>query len=269
MLRRDRTAGALCFSARLCLPCGDFLLHLLDQLGQLFLTLFLCFGIYIPSHALSIDNGRVSAFPEVFADLADTAGAGLAALALVGLEGGGRRVSWHRVNFLGGFAFDNSTVYLSGGGPLHLVGHMGIDVQRGTAGHMANDGRKSLDVHTVLQGSGGEGVAQIVEAESLAVGTFQHSGQPLSYCCGVHGGVLFDWRWEHPPGGWSGLVGFEHIQDWGGEEHSPLARFGFGRRYHQFPSRTVDLPFHLERSRFEIQVIPLEGADLTPAQTGG
>ena len=159
MLRRDRTAGALCFSARLCLPCGDFLLHLLDQLGQLFLTLFLCFGIYIPSHALSIDNGRVSAFPEVFADLADTAGAGLAALALVGLEGGGRRDSWRRVNLLGGFTFGDPTVDLSGGSPLHLARHMGVDIQGSAAGHMADDGRKGLDVHTVLQGSGGKGVA--------------------------------------------------------------------------------------------------------------
>lgn len=74
------------FSASLCLcfPCSDLLLHLLNQLGKLFLTLFLCFGIYILSHALSVDGRGVPSFPEVFVDLADTAGAGLAALPLVG-----------------------------------------------------------------------------------------------------------------------------------------------------------------------------------------
>ena len=82
-----------------------------------------------------------------------------AALTLVGLEGRGRRVSWRRINLLGGLAFDDPTVDLGCGSPLHLIGHMGIDIQRGAAGHMADDGRKGLDVHTVLQGSGGKGVA--------------------------------------------------------------------------------------------------------------
>ena len=59
------------------------------------------------------------------------------------------------------------------------------------------------------------------------------------------------------------------MEYWSWEEHSPPACLGFWRRYHQFPSHPVDLPFHLERSRFKIQVIPLEGADLTPAQTSG
>ena len=108
-----------------------------------------------------------------------------------------------------------------------------------------------------------------MEAESFAVGPLQHSGQPLSHCRGVHGGVLLDWRGEHPTGGRDSFIGFEYIQDRSWEEHSPPACLGFGWRYHQFPSYPVDLPFHLERSRFEMQGIPLEGADLTPAQTGG
>ena len=40
-------------------------------------------------HTLSIDGGGVAAIPEMVVNLADTAGAGLAALTLVGLEGGG------------------------------------------------------------------------------------------------------------------------------------------------------------------------------------
>ena len=65
------------------------------------------------------------------------------------------------------------------------------------------------------------------------------------------------------------MTGEGNIQDWGREEHSSPASLGFGRRYHQFPSCPMDLPFHLERPGFEIQVSPLEGANLTTAQAGG
>ena len=50
-------------------------------------------GVDIAGDALSIDDGGVAALPQVIIDLADTAGAGLAALALIGLEGRGRRIS--------------------------------------------------------------------------------------------------------------------------------------------------------------------------------
>ena len=59
------------------------------------------------------------------------------------------------------------------------------------------------------------------------------------------------------------------MEHWSWKEYSPPACLGFGWRYHQFPSYPVDLPFHLERSRFKIQVIPLEGTDFATAQTGG
>ena len=149
------------FSASLwvCFHGGNLLLHFPNQLGQFFLTFLLGTGVDVAGHAFSADGGGVAAFPEVVVDLADTAGAGLAALALVGLEGGGRRDSWRRVNLLGGFTFGDPTVDLSGGSPLHLARHMGVDIQGSAAGHMADDGRKGLDVHTVLQGSGGKGVA--------------------------------------------------------------------------------------------------------------
>ena len=39
----------------------------------------------------------------------------------------------------------------------HLVGDMGVGVQRGGAGHMAQDGGQRLDVHPIGQGGGGEG----------------------------------------------------------------------------------------------------------------
>ena len=47
---------------------------------------------------------------------------------------------------------------------------MGVGVQRGGTGHMAQDGREGLNVHPVGQGVGGEGVPQIVEPNSFTPG---------------------------------------------------------------------------------------------------
>ena len=44
----------------------------------------------------------------------------------------------------------------------HLVGDMGVGVQCGGTGHMAQDVREGLNVHPVGQGVGGEGVPQIL-----------------------------------------------------------------------------------------------------------
>lgn len=38
----------------------------------------------------------------------------------------------------------------------HIVRDMGVDVQRGGCGHMAQHGRKGLQIHAVLQRQGGE-----------------------------------------------------------------------------------------------------------------
>ena len=74
---------------------GDLRFHLDDQLCQLLFTFFLAVGIDIPGEASAVGEPRgVPSFPQVFVDLADAPGAGFAALAFVGLEGGG-------VGFLG------------------------------------------------------------------------------------------------------------------------------------------------------------------------
>ena len=48
-----------------------------------------------------------------------------------------------------------------------------------------------------------------------------------------------------------------------------LPCFGFGWGDYQLTTYPVDLLSHLECPGFKIQVIPLKGADLTPAQAGG
>ena len=50
----------------------------------------------------------------------------------------------------------------------HLISDMGVGVQRGRAGHMAQDGGQRLDVHPVGQGVGCKSMPQIVEPNPIA-----------------------------------------------------------------------------------------------------
>ena len=43
----------------------------------------------------------------------------------------------------------------------HLVGDVGIGIQRGLCGDVANDGGQGFDIHPVLQEHGGEGVPEV------------------------------------------------------------------------------------------------------------
>ena len=108
---------------------------------------------------------------------------------------------------------------------------MSVDVQRGAAGHMADDRGKGLHIHAVLQGGSGEGMPQIVEPKSLAVSPFQYGGQPLPDSGGVHRGIFFLGRGEHSPGGAGVSIGFEYNsgQETGGVPCVALLWFWVGR----------------------------------------
>ena len=141
-------------------------------------------------------------------DLADTAGARFAPLSLVGLEGAG---GWFLgCRFLPGFRFGSpdSLVDLVRRVLPHGIGDVGVGVQGGGAGHMADDGAQGLDVHAVFQGGGGEGVPQIVEPQMPALRSLQHCLEPLSDGGWVHRGVFLDGGGEHPAGVDGFLVGF-------------------------------------------------------------
>ena len=73
----------------------------------------------------------------------------------------------------------------------HFVGDVGVDVQRGGAGDVANNGGQGLDVHAMFQGVGGECVSEVVEADMLAARPFQNSGQLFSNGGGVQRRIFF------------------------------------------------------------------------------
>ena len=57
---------------------------------------------------------------------------------------------------------------------LHGVGDMAVDIERGLRADVADHGRKRLDIHAVFECHGSEGVAQVVEADLLALRSLQY-----------------------------------------------------------------------------------------------
>ena len=50
--------------------------------------------------------------------------------------------------------FANTLIYLHCRSSSHFIGNMGVDVQRGAAGNVANNGGQGLNIHPMFQGSG-------------------------------------------------------------------------------------------------------------------
>lgn len=134
-----------------------------DHVCQFPLALFAGGGIdgfYVP-RAVG-EAGGVFAFVTVLADLGDAAGAGLAAEALVGVEGrGGLFRLW---GGHGGGGAGDGAVDGCGGLLAHGVGDVGVDVQRRGHAVVADDGGEGFDIHARLQRQRGECMAQVVEA---------------------------------------------------------------------------------------------------------
>ena len=67
----------------------------------------------------------------------------------------------------------------------HFVRDVCVDVQRSVAGHVPDHRREGLDVHPMLQGHGGEQMAEVVEADVFAPGPLQNGGQVFADRGGV------------------------------------------------------------------------------------
>ena len=101
---RFSSLGVSCRSLELLPLCGDLRFHLDDQLCQFLFAFLLAVGVDIPGEASAVGEPRgVPSFPEAFVDLTDASGAGFAALAFVGLEGGWSRFPWGCVHVLRSF----------------------------------------------------------------------------------------------------------------------------------------------------------------------
>ena len=227
--------------------------------------------------ALGVCRG-VAAFVEMVVELVDTAGAWLADLAGVGAEFlfvlrhfllGGKPILQGFV-VLEGLAAADAALGLLRRLALHGAGDVAVDVDGDGGGDVADDGGEGFHVHAELQGYGGEGVAQIVEADvrqaclcenifQLFVGSVWRS-RPLR---------LQQIR-EDPlaPGR---LFPFpEQVERAGGQNDLALALVGF-----RFSDLSV-AAFHVVDGAADqqsavalVEVAPFQAADLAPAQAGG
>ena len=142
------------------LQLRKLILHLLNQHLELLLTLLAGMGVDIAGVLLAVDpHRRVAAFKKVVIDLADTSCACPAAIAHIRLEighsqffrlGWGHSLSQLRIVLLQR-CFADAAVNIGSGGSLHIVGNVGVNIQRSRRRHMAQYGGESLHIHAVLQ----------------------------------------------------------------------------------------------------------------------
>ena len=94
---------------------GDLRFHLLDQVCQQFLTFLPGLGVHIAGVFFAVwPDGGVPSFPQMVVDLADTAGAWLAPLTLVGLKGAGGGFAGRSFHGVLGSVLSNSLINFSG-----------------------------------------------------------------------------------------------------------------------------------------------------------
>ena len=213
-------------------------------------------------------DGGVAPLPELPIDFGGTARTRFAPLSLAGTEGAGGWFSGCGFNFLWVRPAD-APVDFYGRRPAHLIGDVGVDVQRGAAGYVTDDGGEGLDVHSMFQRNRGKCVSKIVKAYFFAPSPLQNGLQSLSDSGWISGRALVDRGGEHPFRRHGFLVCFKNIEGRGRKNDTPVGCFGFGRGDYQLSSGPVDLPLHPEFPGAEVEVVPLEGADFAPTQAGG
>ena len=144
-----------------CLPLG---VQLLDEHLQFLLTLLPGVGVDAFRVLGAVrPGGRVAALKEVVVNLSNAAGSRLSGAPHDRLEVS-ERIFLSRVlcHFIA-----QATVDFGGSFTQHIAGDVGVDVQGGGRRHVAQHGGEGLDIHAVLQGHGGESMAQIWICQAL------------------------------------------------------------------------------------------------------
>lgn len=138
---------------------GDFRFHLGNHLRQQFFAFLLAVGIDIPGVPPAIGPfwGEPT-LPKVVVKAGYAARSGLADFALIWIKSG----PMARFSGLAGYtlagvdsrctrlAFGNAPIDLHCRRPPHIIGDVGVDVQRGAAGDVADDGGQRFHVHAMF-----------------------------------------------------------------------------------------------------------------------
>ena len=134
---------------------------------------------------------------------------------------------------------------------------------------MTQHGGEGFHIHAVFQCQRCEGVAQIVKAYMLAPCVLQDELQSAAYHAGCNGAVLFYRGWEHPAGVHCLFILPQHCHHRGRQDDLSDGVFRLGRADLELAPHIVDLLVHIQHAGFEVQVVPLQRHQLTPAQAGG
>ena len=168
----------------------DFRFHGFYQLCELFLAFLSCLGVYVLGDAFAVDSWREPPLVEVVIYHSNASCAGLAYLALVRLKF--RLCGGWLLTCLGWLWFGHfgvCTAYFSVNANrrllLHGVRNVAVDIQRGFCADVADHSRQGLNVHAAFERHGSEGMAQVVEADTLAVGSLEDELEAVIECRGV------------------------------------------------------------------------------------
>ena len=134
---------------------------------------------------------------------------------------------------------------------------------------MAQHGGKSFDVHAVFQGHGSEGMAQIMEADLFALCPLQRHMETPEHRTGGERRILLDGRGEQPAAFGRFLILPEHLDHRRRQHQLADGSLGFGDAYLHLSIHFVDLLGHRQCSGIQVQVGPLQGQQLSPAQSRG
>ena len=153
---------------------------------------------------------------------------------------------------------------------MHLRGDVGVGVQRKAGVGVSEDAGQSLGVHAAAHGVGGEGVAQIMEADVRQAGFLEDQLQTLVGGARRDGLLRLQNAGEDPLAHGRLPPFLEDVQGAGGEQDraGPLLGLRFAHHHRAAGSR-MDGAAYPQRSRRLVEVAPFEAADLAPAKAGG
>ena len=144
---------------------------------------------------------------------------------------------------------------------------MGIGVQGEACGEVTQHTGHRLDVYTILQCDGCEGVAEVVESDLRDTSPFENPLQHIVHT--VRGDGTTVRRGKH-----IGVVALALLlpQDFdclGRDADGPVGVLGFQRRFHDFAIHSRHLPPYLDNAVLPVDVLPFQSEEFTSTQTGG
>ena len=151
----------------------------------------------------------------------------------------------------------------------HLIGDVGVGVQRRGRRHMADDRRERLHIHPVFQGHGCKSMAQIMKSDSLAPRSVQDYLKPLADITRIDGLFRLGAGGKHQVSEDAPLILRQHLHHGGRQDDGAVGRLGLGFTEDQLAAHRIDLLVDAEFPGGKVQIAPPKGQQFSPAHPGG